>query len=249
MPVITIRGRVYPPAVRINTPEFDLKWRESSEGPELRYVISVQNSVVNIRCTAEQYDPDGNHSLYTTRGLEITRSILDPLAFAQGIGLFVLLEDLITPSGLVKQILPQNAPLQRLATAFKDDFEGAQRIVMGEPELYLAMNELIVAITLPGQIEINCGRAIEGLRKIMVPVDPKRKLGWAEMQDKLNLERSYIEYVTNASTSPRHGDRRGISQQAAQELLERAWTIMNRFVEYRKRDSQKLPPQEFPVLY
>jgi hypothetical protein len=121
-------------------------------------------------------------------------------------------------------------------------------MVITEPPLFLALNELIVAISIPGHITVNCGRAIESLRTILVPNDPTRAKAWAEMRKVLRLERSYLDFIIEASANPRHGDKSYLEQETAQEILERSWVIMNRFLEFRKKGSVGLPADEFSIL-
>lgn len=87
---------------------------------------------------------------------------------------------------------------------------------------------------------------MDGLRNILVPNDPDRKRGWGKLQEVLNIERSYRELIMRTSIPPRHGDRTDIPQDVGQEVLERAWIVMNRFIEYRKRGSEPLPLSKFP---
>jgi hypothetical protein len=110
------------------------------------------------------------------------------------------------------------------------------------------MHELIEAITLPGLVAINCGRALDGLRNIILPNDTDRRSGWIKLQDELNLGKGFREFVMKISIPPRHGDRTDIPASVSQDILERSWKIMNRFIEYRRRGNQPLPISEFPPL-
>ncbi len=83
---------------------------------------------------------------------------------------------------------------------------------------------------------------------MIVPIDPSRKLGWTKMQDYLNIGRSYREFIMTASTEPRHGDRSDVPAHISQQVVERSWVIMNRFLEYKKRGDKPLPIAEFPLL-
>jgi hypothetical protein len=124
----------------------------------------------------------------------------------------------------------------------KGDFAAMYFLVMVEPPLFLALNELIVAITIPAHITVNCARAIESLRTILVPNDPDRAKGWAELRRVLHLERSYLEFVIKASAEPRHGDKTYMEQAKGQEILERSWIIMNRFRTRNWDDAVSTPP-------
>ena len=121
-------------------------------------------------------------------------------------------------------------------------------LVMQEPGLLWALNELLVAITVPEYLEVNCARAIESLRTLLVPDDLGRTKGWPELRKALCVEESYLRSVTDASVAPRHGDKTVPEQAKGREILARAWIIMNRFLEFRKRGSVGLSRTAFPVL-
>lgn len=68
------------------------------------------------------------------------------------------------------------------------------------------------------------------------------------MRECLNLSVDYLKLITDVSTAPRHGDSRHISGTTTVEITSRTWTVMNRLLEYKKRDVQRLPVAEFPHL-
>ncbi len=184
------------------------------------------------------------------------RTALDCLCFAHGLGLTLVLDELVEPDGTVKPLKYTSTRLARLCTAFnltpgyigKDDYSAMFLLIVQEPALMLVFNDLIVAHTIPGHIEVNCGRAIEGIRNLLAPNDPDRSKGWSELRSVLRLQRSYIDLIINASIAPRHGDKTYTSQDRAFAILDRSWVIMNRFLEFRKRGNIFLSPDEFPIL-
>jgi hypothetical protein len=257
MPTIHFRGRIIPEHEKISTPPLpSINWRESTHGPNFVFTIQIVQSVVHVACVLDKYNPSEDISTPLIRAIEFSRGVLDCLCFAHALGLSLVLEWLIEPDGTEKAILFKNSALKRHCTAFnltpgytgKGDFAAIYFLVMVEPPLFLALNERIVAITIPAHITVNCARAIESLRTILVPNDPDRAKGWAELRTVLHLERSYLEFVIKASAEPRHGDKTYMEQAKGQEILERSWIIMNRFLEFRKRGSTGLPVTEFPIL-
>lgn len=251
MPVIQFRGKVFPLIIVIDTARFDLLWPEPDGSTPMRFVLQVTNNHVVVDCTLQAYDPLMPLSMEHTRALELVRSVVDCIAFSKGVGLTVVFDEVVSPAGVKKYLVARNTSLEALATAFnvpESEQLDVYKIVIEDASLFTSLNELIAAITFPGLIAINCGRALDGLRQILVPNDPERTQGWIKLQEVLNLERSYREFVMKTSIPPRHADRTGIPQTIGQEVLERTWTIMNRFIEYRKRGSQQLPISEFPML-
>lgn len=244
MPKIQFQGTVHPPAVNITNIDFKIDLKMTGDCPEIRLRIRVINSQVLIDC--ETPGPCSS-SLLSRIGLSYVRAAINPIAFKQGIGLSAELETILFEGGETKKFFYKNDSLRQIGS-FSVPVAELQQMMLSERELATALDELVEALRTPAVVAINCGRAIEGLRKIMVPIDPTRKIGWNEIQNKLNFSRGYREYITNASTQPRHGDRTELRPEVLQELLERSWTIMQRFIEYRRRGNQTLPIAEFRFL-
>jgi hypothetical protein len=63
------------------------------------------------------------------------------------------------------------------------------------------------------------------------------------------VDKTYLTFVTNFSTDPRHGKHVPVSTDSVKEVRLRAWTIMNRFLHYRMSGNQQLPQVWFPMLF
>jgi hypothetical protein len=229
-----------------------------SRGVETSQVITITVTVVESKisaeCTTDQYTLGGDISILHTRATHVTRAMLDCFAFAHGFGLIVFLDKMVDVDGIIKKVRVMQPNLAEYFTAFKNadgsiDFETFYRLVVTDPDLSLAINDLIVAVTVPGNIAINCGRSIEALRSILLFGDSNRKQAWAMLREVLRLDQSYTEFISQSSTGPRHGAERYLpTEESQQEAMKRSWIIMNRFLEYRKRGSIPLPISEFPIL-
>lgn len=189
------------------------------------------------------------------RAWDLARTAVDAYCYLAGWGLTVYLDTLVDPSGDVTTVLPKDESLAALCTAFDlkvasgpNSFDALYRMLVAEPALFMALNDLIVSITLPHHATVNCARAIEGLRVLMAPSITDRQRAWPIFQDNLNIDRAYREYVTGVSTGPRHGDRTFIPGTVVTETTKRSWTIMNRFLEYRKSGNQPLAVADFQLL-
>ena len=68
------------------------------------------------------------------------------------------------------------------------------------------------------------------------------------MQAALNISRPYQQWVTSLSANPRHADRSHITGANTTEALSRTWSLMNRFLEYKRRGDKPLSAPDFPVL-
>jgi hypothetical protein len=198
----------------------------------------------------ETYDPAADPSLYVTRALDLARAIVDPIAFTEGVGLLVYLDEIVLPGKEKVPLIHQHSKLKHICTAFAGDgLEELQKLSIQDPQLHRALNDLVVSITFPGPALVNCARAIETLRRIMYPApDPSRKQGWQFMQQELHIDSSYIRVVTDASVEPRHGSRWKVDELLADKVIVHTWTIFNRYLEYRKNNNQRLPASKFRLL-
>jgi hypothetical protein len=255
MPTVHFRGRVLPSALQITIEGLSpLISKEVGTGEIMQLSVKVIESRISVECAVDHYGPGDDISIMHTRATHVARAILDCFAFANGFGLIVFLDEMEDVDGIVRKVLLRHDELPAYFTAFRNadasvDYDAMYRLILTDPNLSLAINDLIVAVTVPAHIAINCARSIEALRNILVPEESKRKQGWAELREALRLEKSYIEFITTASTGPRHGTERYLpTQDIHKEVMKRSWVIMNRFLEYRKRGNQLLPLVEFPVL-
>ena len=121
-------------------------------------------------------------------------------------------------------------------------------LVVTDPALFQALDDLIVSITLPHHSTVNCARAIEGLRHLIAAPDATVSQAWEQMRNALQLDRSFLQLITDTSAAPRHGNRIHISGSITTEIVRRSWLIMDRFLEYRKRGNTPLPATDFPTL-
>jgi hypothetical protein len=99
----------------------------------------------------------------------------------------------------------------------------------------------------PLESYVNCGRALDGIsRLISSSDDPKKR--WIELREKLNLSEPYTQLISNLSTAPRHGWTGPVDMTKVAEVRVRSWIILNRFLEFRKRQNAALRGPEFPLL-
>jgi hypothetical protein len=169
----------------------------------------------------------------------------------------VVLEEFVRPDGITSNIFLTTTPevvaeckAYKMAPTTLEDrktLEHVLGLVMGEPALFIALNDLIHAITVPNMVPGNCGRVVDAIRKLVAPaLEPKP--GWQVFRETLNFDEAYTTFISEHSKKPRHGELVRIERDATTEILRRTWAIMNRLLEYRKRGNQPLPLAEFPVL-
>jgi hypothetical protein len=217
----------------------------------MHFDISIQEGIITIDCKVETYGRQEHFSDIYHRALEISWASVNLVAFSMGIAALPILDTFTDPDGNTTALVNRDRPLEALCTAFSPaspDFHDFLTTVLLELPLHNALRDLIWAISTPNEIPPSCARAVETLRTLMTPAGSDRKLGWSLMRENLRLTEEYLKLITEHAKGPRHGDHRFVPGTMTREIATRAWTVMNRFLEYRKRGSQPLPEQEFPLL-
>jgi hypothetical protein len=259
MPRVIFKGRVHPEAYGLrvwNLPTIHFKEPSSQylpQGLQITYDIKVHNANMVLDCEVEPWSPD-LYSWVHGRVALVASAVVDLYSFASGTPLVVHIDSYIEPDGTEKRVIWTNPHLEGICTVMKRNSEGMNlnmpvlETFFQEPNLALAMRDLISGATVANSTVTDCARAIEGIRHILSPNVNKRGEGWGKLQDVLNIDRSYREVITSASANPRHGDKTYIPGNVVEDVTVRSWTIMNRFLEYMVRGKKKLPLSEFPLL-
>jgi hypothetical protein len=255
METVHFLGRVLPPVYNVSV-GFDpkIRWSEAALNFDASFVVHIKNSTVDVECELDPFRLEQYPLLYI-RAFDKARTAVDLVAFATGFSLTTVLDSFVHANGTQEPIAFSNPPLSQLCKAFRvngpptdKSFDEVYRIVASEHELFMALRDLIDANTLPHIGVINCGRVLDGIKRMISPGVTDQSRAWAAMQTALNISRSYQQWVTELSSNPRHADRSYITGPDSQQALGRAWTIMNRFLEYRKRGNSPLAPPDFPTL-
>lgn len=255
MPVVLFRGGVRPPVFRLNIgglPQIRYSWPD--QNLTVDFTLTVTNSDVEVKCDATRYDPEEHLSMLAMHAYDISRAAVDSFCFYHGLGLTVFIEMFVDPTGKQTPLTAKSEEVAGLLTAFNpspsyqgtDNYDAMIRLVIKDRYLMLAMNDLVVAISHFNLAIINCARAIEALRTSMTPEGMDREEAWPIMQKNLNVTKRYLAFVTGLSAGPRHGSKRAPEEGQQAEVLKRSWTVMNRFLEFRKRGS--VPLTDFELL-
>lgn len=195
-------------------------------GLKVAYTIVIHGSEVRVDCEVPHYD-DEHLGYLQVRALDLVRACVDVAVFATGLGLSVILDTFTKPNGETVLLSFANQSLAQECTVFKmtdspsekekDDFQKLMKAVLTEPALFLALNDLSQSLSGPHQVLTNCGRVLDGLRKIVAPGLEPRK-GWPTLQAIVNVDESYMKWVSDQATNPRHGDRSFIEVKSSLKL-------------------------------
>ena len=91
--------------------------------------------------------------------------------YSLGCGMTVLIDTLIRPDGTEASLYSHHDSLAKKCKAFDlslkhagaNDLAEVYRLVASDIDLYIALNDLVSAITFPNNAAINCARAVEGI--------------------------------------------------------------------------------------
>jgi hypothetical protein len=256
MPTIHFLGKIAPSGYRTSITNLPgINFKSAEIGVEFDLAIQVHDSIIDVECKGERLEePDiFNHAFKVV--YDMARTSVNMMSFATGITFSVVLDELIHTDGTRRPFAIQHLHLAQLCTAYSTEpphetngFMEIMKIVMAEPALFLALDQLITATSVHHLMAVNSARAIEGLRHAMASAGMSRNQEWELFRTNLNVDEKYLRLITDHSISGRHGEGTFVAGNITSEIIIRAWTIMDRFLEYRKRGNLALPIADFPLL-
>jgi hypothetical protein len=250
VPIYGFRGYLLPQHRKLTIPvDIHLPWGDET-GLWSNITVKIVDSQVDIACETKRLVTAEEEMQLRFRSLDTARWMVGCASFITGLGVTVVLTKMIKPGGIEFPLDFENPNLASRVTAFTLDPASYTEMVTSISDLRMvfAMNDLIESITTPHVGVVNCCRAVEGIRLMMTPQGAGKKQGWETMRQNLNIDQSYLVFITEQSEGPRHADRSGVKSPEYTMTLERSWTIMNRYLEFTKRGSKPLLAPDFPLL-
>lgn len=221
----------------------------------VQMTLNIEGSRIQVECKMENYKAIGYENL-TETVVDFAKTAISLISFATGITLVADIEMIIEPDAFPTYIVMGSTILSEYCKSYDIDeqtdesrktFRDVLGIVLSDYALSSNMRDLASMMNMPSQAPIVCGRVLEGVRKMINPTE-NRAVGWTDFQTALNCSPAYATYLSDKSKKPRHGDRTYVTNDEIGDVTEKIWTIMNRFLEYRKRGNQALPLTDFPLL-
>jgi hypothetical protein len=242
MPIVHFRGFVIPKIIERLEVGW-LEWQEPTLGP-LRLKFTIEGNRVVSDCHMPEID-DNRLTLAHFWVFHLIRGYVDAFSFSNGVALTLILNEFVIDSEQVpKQWISRFADLASLCTITADDLF---KLTEGERGALKQIHDLTDSLLYPLESFSLCGRAVEGLRRLLLPTG-NIKQQWDYMQSNLNLSEAYLKFITDKSILPRHGGTEPVIASELHDIRKRAWTVANRFLEFRKRGNKKLPEADFPLL-
>jgi hypothetical protein len=251
MPRFTFLGEIIPISRGVtisNHPQ--IFWEADESGLSMLFSLSIVDGQIIVECDANRENAPHQISQMHLRAVDIARTAVNLVSFTDGFGRSISLHTMIRPDGSQATIVKHAKEVLGLCTSYEiagPRFDAVLRAIYADPQWFSALNDLIESISIQHTAPRNCGRAIEAIRSLIGRDAPVEK-AWALMQATLNVSKDYLKVITDASREPRHGSTKYVPYDEVEDLLVRAWTIMNRFIEYKLRGDQRLPLSDFPLL-
>jgi hypothetical protein len=236
--------------VRAQSPD-DMQWRMEEFDTSVTCKAIIDGMSATVTMTMPQFRVEYITQLHK-RATDLARTTANLGAFSTGHAIFVMIDTIIYPHGLSGPAIRQEPSVSPLVTAFSlepsrlTDFQESFAAVLSDTQIFIALDDLISAITYHHQTQANCGRAIERIRNLITTA--KGPSGWRHMQQALNISREFQEKISQESRGNRHGDSEAVPGPLVTKTVERTWAVMNRFIEYRRRGNVALKEPEFPLL-
>lgn len=223
------------------------------DGRKIPFSVTLQESKINVTADCPDYKPEDISGLFR-RARHLAGAAVHLVTFRGGLGVTLLLEKAILPDGKPADMRIYRPELGNATTILPIGdgvrFSELFGICVRDPILFRLLADMQEALWDPYIALINCGRVIDGIRKLIVndnDVEPKK--GWPLMHTTLNVSRSFQTTISCASSAPRHGDQDYyVKGSKERDITVRTWQIMNRFLEYRLGGDVPLNPTEFPLL-
>ena len=259
MEIIIFRGRVITPKDTPLTFTTDLRADAIYEagtpldGLDAQFEFSIVNSLVEIRCHVNRI-LDTDYPALLLSAFELARSSVDLMAFSTGHGMTLILDKALYPDGRECDIYHNDPNLPPLCTAYRinepdGSLDDVLLIVTQGRQVMLALNDLTSTMEVPMRIPANCFRAIEAIKQAISRAGRPPKF-YGLLRDVLNISDAYVDPIMEESKGPRHGDyfRPPSVPLSEAEIRQRAWMVMDRFLEFRKRKNSPLTSPDFPLL-
>jgi hypothetical protein len=151
----------------------------------------IENSIVRIECDLEVLTDFTLDYAHTVAFHQI-RGIADAIAFSRGFGLMLILDACALPGEPSRPLQSKSPQLATLCTLSEQEIIN---LVDRERRIARPLNDLTETLMFPQESYVNCGRALDGIsRLISSSDDPKKR--WKELREKLNLNESYTRLIS-----------------------------------------------------
>lgn len=227
MPTLVFHGTIFPEGLQITSDPAAINWRSRETGETGSFRATIKDSRIEVACdVAEGFDL----AEIFIQASDFAKAIVNVIAFQRAIGVQVVI-DRYVQDGVTALMLPKNEVLEGLCKSFGlgagQGLGEVRKMVVEEPKLAACLDDLISAIAVPHYSPIACGRVIEGIRHLIAPGEEDRAVAWDRMRNALNVDVSYLTYVTGISREPRHGNPVRVEGKDTQEIPRSEFSLLS----------------------
>ncbi len=250
---IVFLGKVFPERLKVSLKtDFTINYQINEINVPMEFQVEINEAAIRATCIVENYKPEWLSWLYNY-ALDFSRAQIDIVGFARGGAFEISFERAeLPPNGNITDLAFEVKELSNICLAFDinngTQFSEVLRIILKNPNDFLAFSEASLALRHPNQRMAACARAMERVRNSISPHESLEGKSWETMRNVLQIDRAYIQAITDASREHRHGRLEFKTGGENEEILKRTWTILNRFIIYRKGGSSALLSSQYPTL-
>lgn len=242
-------GHVHPIAANVTLASRDFLMSLSSENRPIQGTLDITHSAITITvpCT------EPLHDLLTVKD-RLQRWALITIAsygFVQGLGLDVEITKEIGVSRPPLVFVKTNAEIPRAAKPAEDlaRYWNLTAQHTSRP-LRLALINYMRALREPEEAMMFCYRALEALchDPNFYISEKEMKQNWQALRNALNLDKAYLDPLTERATDHRHGGQMIPSREEYTAGLETAHCVIERYAAYLENGHHSLSLEGFPQL-
>lgn len=230
-----LHGTILPERARLSH-FFWLNFKHTGSGVEGRVEISIVHNQMAIRVFTE-----ANWDLLDLRNLAATvvRDELSAIGYLIGFAFDFEITRVLNLSRGVDYVFGIDVPCiaePRKGIDINCELPKLRRLRSGEPGVYISrcFSDLNSALRHIDDLPFYCYRALESLRKHCAAVNELKEgngaAAWKKFRECSNTSEEEIRFISNAAKELRHGGTSSFDGHFSKEMLERTWSIVDRYI-------------------
>lgn len=245
MPVFKFSGRILPHRMEVTVadrPKFSMHQAETIADTDFEIEL-VDSHLTVIAETTKTTDFNG---LYF-HVYDLARSVCDVLTTTDGVVYLPVMDTVELPDGRHQPLILADRRLGRLFSVHENhSFVEILELVVTDIGITRLLADVTSMLTWTHYAPIAAGRVSESIRLLLT--GGRSAANWEQMRNWLNVDRAYLQLLTDHATPPRHGDRQYVDATTNSTLAERAWTLTDRFLVFKLNGSEPLDRERYPQL-
>lgn len=240
-------GRVLPEVTDLTLPYGPEYLRtEAQEGSDALLKAEISNGKVSVWAEVDENDKVDPDYLYFLAN-DLIGTLINVARYREGVGYTAIIDRAIDPHGVTRHIVSADRGLAKQKPPMSDArFEEIVDFAIKDVAFARALEDATCMLTRLHYIPIAAGRVVESVLRMLT--NGRTEKHWEQMRSILNVDRSYLQLMTDHSKSARHGDRQYVEGERNAELAKRAWVLLDRFVELKLSGRSALEADKFPIL-